>query len=321
MQFTGRPYAAHLSALTAGLLLACGGDGVLHVPADGAPGDVATASASATTRPAVSPSSVPGDSATAAATSADARPPVSSGIASVSPSAPRPPGQQPAQGAEVQWGFDGTAWRSFGTPPACPTPLMLGTPVRLNGATSVLYPGQARGGHYKAHGGFRFDAQTTNAVDVSAPVAGLLVEGGRYLERGEVQHLIDLIAPCGIKIRFDHLRTLTPDVAALFASFPPPAEGDSRTSRFARPLAVVSGQRIATEVGLAAGPNVFVDFGVYDLRQRNEASRDPAWLAQHADSQAPYAVCWLDWLGPDSAAVRALPPADGSAGATSDYCR
>ena len=49
--------------------------------------------------------------------------------------------------------------------PSCPTPL-LQTPVDLSKVTSILYPGQERGGNYKAHGGFGFDNATDNLVTV-----------------------------------------------------------------------------------------------------------------------------------------------------------
>ena len=56
---------------------------------------------------------------------------------------------------------------------SCPTPL-LQTPVDLSKVTSILYPGQERGGNYKAHGGFGFDNATDNLVTVKIPLSGFL---------------------------------------------------------------------------------------------------------------------------------------------------
>lgn len=80
---------------------------------------------------------------------------------------------------------------------------------------------------------------------------------------------------------------------------------------------------VATGVGLRdADRNVFLDFGVYDLRQRNAISADAAWLASHNNDTAPYGTCWFDLLSTaDAARVRSLPAADGVMGKTSDYCR
>jgi hypothetical protein len=207
-----------------------------------------------------------------------------------------------------------------GQPPACPTPL-LKSPVELGLATSVLYPGQTRG-TYKPHGGFRFDGLANSAVSVRAPIDAQLVRGSRYLVEGEIQYSLDFIASCGIMIRLGHLLALPPDLAAAAEKLPPAVEGDSRTEQFNPAIRVVAGQQVATAVGLTKGANTFVDFGVYDLRARNTASQNPAWLQEHPGELAPFAVCWFDLLPADAAArVKSLPPADQAAGTTSDYCR
>ena len=72
------------------------------------------------------------------------------------------------------------------------------------------------------------------------------------------------------------------------------------------------GEVIATEVGFLN--NVFLDFGVYDMRQKNEASRDPAWAGAHSQFPADsYGICWLNSLPQaDSLAVKSLPSRDGT---------
>lgn len=78
---------------------------------------------------------------------------------------------------------------------------------------------------------------------------------------------------------------------------------------------------IATEVGMLN--NVFVNFGVYDMRQKNEASKDPTWASAHSQFPADsYGICWFNSLPQaDSAAVKLLPARDGKNGKTSDYCK
>jgi hypothetical protein len=159
-----------------------------------------------------------------------------------------------------------------GTPsPSCPTPL-LQTPVDLSKVTSILYPGQERGGNYKAHGGFGFDNATDNLVTVKIPLNGKITRVVRYREMGEIQYLFEFDGNCGVSFRFDHLRKLTPKFEAVVNAFP--IKEDTRTDPVNPPVAVTVGEVIATEVGFFN--NVSVDFGVYDMRQKNEASKDPA---------------------------------------------
>ena len=202
---------------------------------------------------------------------------------------------------------------------ACPTPL-LQTPVDLSRVTSILYPGQERGGNYKAHGGFGFDNATDNLVTVKIPLSGKITRVVRYRELGEVQYLFEFEGNCGVSFRFDHLRKLTAKFEAVVNAFP--IKEDTRTDLVSPPVAVMVGEVIATEVGFLN--NVSVDFGVYDMRQKNEASKNPAWASAHSQFPADsYGICWFDSLPQaDSVAVKLLPSRDGTHnGKTSDYCK
>jgi hypothetical protein len=202
---------------------------------------------------------------------------------------------------------------------ACPTPL-LQTPVDLSRVTSILYPGQERGGNYKAHGGFGFDNATDNLVTVKIPLSGKITRVVRYRELGEVQYLFEFEGNCGVSFRFDHLRKLTAKFEAVVNVFP--IKEDTRTDLVNPPVAVTVGEVIATEVGFLN--NVSVDFGVYDMRQKNEASKNPAWASAHSQFPADsYGICWFDSLPQaDSVAVKLLPSRDGTHnGKTSDYCK
>lgn len=225
----------------------------------------------------------------------------------------------------VQWDWNGQdKWLAVsGTPPACPEPFSLSAPADLSKATSVLYPGQTRGGNYKAHGGLRFDNEASNAVSVTAPFDGMVVRGGQYKE-AEIQYTFDVIHPCGMMYRLGHLRELTPKFSALAEKFPAPQAGDSRTERVMPAVAVKKGEVIATKVGLIGDKNVFFDWGVYDLRQQNAASKLPAFQQAHASEKelAWHAVCWFDLLpSDDETRVRSLPAGDPASGKKSDYCK
>jgi len=173
---------------------------------------------------------------------------------------------------QVSWRYD-NGWISQGDPPACPDPLILKSPVDVSLATSILYPGQIRGGAFNPHGGFRFDNSKKEDIIVRAPLDGYISEGSRYLQNGKVQYLFDFINPCGILYRFDHLYKLSPKLAAIAETFPEPVEGDSSTTGV-QDAEVVEGEIIGEQVGVEG--NFFLDFGVYDLRQKNDASKDPS---------------------------------------------
>jgi hypothetical protein len=204
-------------------------------------------------------------------------------------------------------------------------------PVDINKVTSILYPGQDRGGatnfatqggNYKPHGGFRFDSLPDNRVEIKAPISGYVYRGGGYKVNGEPQYTFEIIDPCGILIRWGHLRTLSAAFQAYAAKLPKAGEGDSRTHMVEGNPAINSGDLIATATGLAG--NTFVDLGVYDLRQPNPASKDAAFRQRHQDDKeiSWHAVCWFDMLpSADGAKVKSLPSADSVSGKTSDYCR
>jgi hypothetical protein len=216
------------------------------------------------------------------------------------------------QGASSSWFFNGMAWQSNGAAADCPSPL-LQPPLDLSKVTSILYPGQTRGGDYKAHGGFRLDgAGQASQVAVVSAIAGTVVRGVRYIEQGVVQYLFDIINPCGVMMRMDHLLELSPKFAAIADTLPPATVSSATTQLSGYTVSV--GEPIAKAIGLPG--NVSMDLGIYDLRSRNPAT------TQMSGELKPYGICWLDALpAADRVRVRSLPPADGVSGSMSDYCR
>lgn len=222
----------------------------------------------------------------------------------------------------VRWEMTANGdYQPSSTPPDCPSPLVLESPTDLTKVVSILYPGQTRGGNYKPHGGFRF-TDGANEVKVTAPMDATVVDGGRYLVDGEVQYIFDFINSCGIKYRLGHLRTLAPVFANLAEKLPDAQEMDSRTSQINETVKVKAGDTVATAVGLISTGNAFFDFGVYNLLQENDASKNTAFQTAHVDDrdQAWHAVCWFDLLSAENKAkVRNLPAT--SPGSESDYCK
>ncbi len=223
---------------------------------------------------------------------------------------------------EVRWRLEkGNVWVATGTPPPCPEPLVLAAPVDLSLVTAVLYPGQPRGGEFKPHGGFRFDQQTDSRMTVKVPFDAQVVRASSIVLQGETQYALEFIAPCGIMYSFGHLLELSPKFQALVDNRPRP-DPRSTFSTLAPPVAVKTGEPVATAVGFTAGPNVFFDWGVYDLRGKNGVQLRPAWAAKYRRTFDEYAVCWINMLSPEDAArVKALPGADSEYGSLSDYCR
>jgi hypothetical protein len=233
--------------------------------------------------------------------------------------------------AEVTWHLaEGGVWVSTGTPPPCPEPVQLATPVDLALATSILYPGQVRGNAFKLHGGFRFDDNPDNNVTVRVPFDAVIVRGTHAMRNGtdiastnhlEEQDGFEFIAPCGIMYTFGHLRRLAPEFQAVADSLPL-VVGFNKTQYYDvdPPVKVHAGAVLATAVGFEQGRNVFLDWGVLDLRHTNGATLRPEW-EQYRDEFDRYAVCWLDLLPPaDAAKAHALRGGSQESGKESDYC-
>lgn len=223
----------------------------------------------------------------------------------------------------VSWGFDGEKWTSVGNVPNCSDPLTFPAPFDVSLATSILYPGQTRGGDYKPHGGARFDNSANTDIQIALPIDAKLWRGSRYIQDGEVQYLLDFIAPCGVMMRFDHLKTLSTEFGQIVETqLPQPQPNDSRTYRFSSDKIYLANTTIATSVGLDG--NTFVDFGVYDLRKPNTISQQNAgWATTHQNEKetAFFAVCWLEMLPQNQLEIVKSLPGSGTEGKTSDYCK
>lgn len=231
----------------------------------------------------------------------------------------------------VRWQMTDSGWMAAGgTPPKCPDPILKLSPIDTAKATSLLIPGQYRGAHFKAHGGYRFDNASSNAVTVKLPFDAQLTDLTRYYQIGmhsgqqELQYLLTFVHPCGIMVRFDHLATLSEDLEKIAATRPEPKLDDTRSLPLSDQPSFKAGATVATHIGAPNGSNTGLDIGVYDLRQKNEVSKNQTWAALHSNeaSQTFYAVCWIDWL-PKADAQRTktlLSQAPASHKGASDYC-
>lgn len=230
--------------------------------------------------------------------------------------------------AKVQWTQDSSGWNPDGVAPKCADPFKIITPTKnLSAATSILYPGQERGGDYKPHGGFRFNNSQNGDIKTIIPMDSNLVNASRYLaiEDGsnEVQYLLTFISPCGISYRFDHVTDLIPKIQEVIETLPKAIPGDSRTTNIEPQIEFKQGELVGSSVGTKKNNNVFFDFGMYDLREDGKfRTTNAEFLKNHVgDENALYGFCWFDLLpAADTALVKSLPPGSGETGKTSDTC-
>lgn len=225
--------------------------------------------------------------------------------------------------AELIWQQREGGWAAMSTAPECGDQPLMKAPADISKATGILYPGQTRGGNYKPHGGFRFDNSTDNKITVTAPIDGFLVRGGSYIAEGEIQYTFDAMNNCGVMYRVGHLRELPANLQAIADTWPK-ATANSATQEIRPAVFIKQGETLATKVGIIDQDNTFFDWGVYDYRQENEASKSTSYKSAHESEKelAWHAVCWFDWLpASDEAKVRALPAGDPTSGKTSDYCK
>lgn len=243
------------------------------------------------------------------------QPPLPRGV----PSSTITPSNSPDPQNKVIWSSRDFTWYPSSNPSVCSEPFILLTPVDMGLVAAALWPGQVRG-EYKAHGGFRFNNDGSNDITVRAPVGSHLIQASQYLESGEKQYLLIFSVPCGFVYRFDHPRVLSPKIAEAVKNLPPATENDSRTTYINPPVWVDAGEIVATSVGITK--NIFVDFGLYDVRKPNNVTPNPTWAELYAADKefGHYGVCFFDYLpGNDGATMRSLPT--GKEGKVSDYCK
>ncbi len=227
-------------------------------------------------------------------------------------------------GSDARWyfDFDSKEWRVSGNPPDCPEPLALPAPVDVKLASGIIYPGQIRGGDYKPHGGFRFDNRSTNIVEVRAIMDGYVLKASRYEDSGDVQNFLFYVNDCGIMVMHDHLLTLSSKLQEMFDKLPLNKNGDSRTTVITSKVYLKKGEVMATEVGYKKNSNIFLDFGLYDLRRTNGIEYNDTFRAENSsiNEYGAHGLCWLDYLSDNEKIIVRNLPAGGHEGKVSDYC-
>lgn len=215
--------------------------------------------------------------------------------------------------------------------PACPDPLKFEySPIDMSQAWLVGPPGTYRGFNYKVHGGIRLPYERPDGdIDVVAPMDATLIGLVRYTEGDppEMQYKLDFVNDCGIQFYFDHLYTLSDDLLAVAEQSPEPKHGDTSSNFKVPDFKIKAGEVIATSVGFPQTKNFGFDFGVIDLRQPNEISKNSDWTKIHDEFESTewFGICWYDLLpGADADRTKELSYVQGNsnfvARRISDYC-
>jgi len=235
------------------------------------------------------------------------------------------------QNAAVRWSYDNAknAWyTSQGTAPACKEPYVFDySPVNVDDATSVGFPGTYRGKSYKVHGTFSLSKSSEVKLPADATLDGM----SRYYEGepAELQYAVHFETDCGVAFYFDHLYTLSPRLQELANRLPEPKRNDTRVSPNDAPprIKMNAGDTVAVATGAPAVGRYGIDFGVIDYRHRNKISQNRQWVALHNSYSASewYGACWFDMLpGGDAQKAKDLSVVQADtrrvAKFVSDYC-
>lgn len=173
---------------------------------------------------------------------------------------------------------------------------------------------------YIGHGALRADNSIHDRVTVRFPAEGFsLAQVSRrlesYIESSEEQIKLEFIHPCGILIRLDHLARLSNRWAIIVEEVP--VGIDSRITFLPQNVHLVEVGEILSE-GIGHAANTYLDFGVYDLRKKNNiasyvASDWPDWKGT-----IDYGICWSTFFGLEIENVLSELPA--GANPLTDYC-
>lgn len=215
-------------------------------------------------------------------------------------------------------------WTPTREAPGCSAQVLEMSPVDTTKVTDWGFPGQWRGEFYKPHGLFALYRNNSSDIEVRLPLDSSLMGVTKYKEAPEndPQYLMEFQHECGMMIRFDHLNALAGDFKQ-YESLP--TQNDTRGQPNETPLGYFeAGTLVATGAGLNKNTKGGgFDFGVYDLREPNEISKNAEWAALHKveESHTFFARCWLEYLPKaDFDRLMKIPPLYTDDRAASDYC-
>ena len=226
---------------------------------------------------------------------------------------------------EVRWQVDRNGeWSYIGNPPDCePFETLFTTfPIEMEYLTQFARPGRTGMGEtiYIGHGALRADTSIHDQVTVRFPAEGFsLAQVSRrfenYIDSNEEQIKLEFIHPCGLLVRLDHLARLSNRWALIVEGVP--LGTDSRITFFPQNVHFVAAGEILSE-GIGHAANTYLDFGVYDFRNKNDVA---SYVVSHWPDYrgtADYGICWSAFFGAET--EKALSELPAGANPLSDYC-
>ena len=173
---------------------------------------------------------------------------------------------------------------------------------------------------YIAHGALRADNSQYDQIDVRFPADGFsLYAANRRLEESisnEEQVKLLFHHPCGIQVWIDHLAKPTDRWTSIIEDVPVTTSSQI-TFMPAGTHQVQAGEVLAS--GIGHEHHTYLDFGVYDLRNKNSVAEMIANEWPEYQSTGDYAICWSTFFGPETQQLLEALPA--GAVDTSDYCQ
>ena len=230
----------------------------------------------------------------------------------------------------IRWNFmnESQSWESNSNPPECGDidDLFTVFPVDINNVTQFARPGRLGTGNYDdavyiAHSALRTDNSSHADQPIKFPAKGFSLASAaqRFESRYSdlVQIKLEFIHPCGLQVRLDHLNSLTGRWSEILRDLPLNEDSNSRITFFPQGVHLV-GEGELLSYGIGHPTNVYLDFGVYDLRSKNNIHEYIANEWPDYVGQGDYGICWAGFFGDEiESALHALP---AGANPDSDYC-
>ena len=238
----------------------------------------------------------------------------------------------------VEWSnWETGEWIPNSTPPKCgPLEEMFDVvPIDVSIVNEFGRPGRegGNGSYYVAHGYLRPRNTPHDQIEVKFPADGFSLYAVNrrvedyYIEEKEtdtVYHIADdeeqvkleFHHPCGIKIMLDHLAQVTNRWAEIIKDVPVLTNDSRVTFMGSGEHFVEAGEVLAHAIGHAT--NTYLDFGVYDLRTKNQSAEMLARDWPEYVSGASHGVCWTGLFGQE--VQKTLEDLTAGSVSTSDFC-
>ena len=228
-------------------------------------------------------------------------------------------------------------WTPSSTPPKCgPLEEMFDVlPIGVTIVDTFTPPGRpgGNGSYYIAHGHLRSNNTPHDQIEVKFPAEGFSLYAANrrvedyYIEEKETntrRHIVDdeeqvkltFHHPCGIAVTIAHLAQVTDRWAEIIKDVPVFTNDSRVTFMPSGKYFVESGEVLAHAIGHAT--NTYLDFGVYDLRSKNDSAERLARDWPEYVSVVSHGICWAGLFGPEVQQLLEGKAADSDA--TSDFC-